>query len=96
MKQGLRVEGVSFSYDGQKNVLRDVYASVKPGSFFGIVGPNGVGKTTLLRLISGYLQPQKGGVTLDGKDIKSFSHTGRLRSAWLWCRSFPAWNMILP
>ena len=60
----LRFEKVSFSYDGETNVLEDVSFDLQPGDILGIVGPNGTGKTTLLKLITGQLQPDKGRVVV--------------------------------
>src|SRR5690606_18328306 len=53
----LRFERVSFSYDGEHQVLDNVSFELQPGDILGIVGPNGTGKTTLLKLITGKLQP---------------------------------------
>ena len=50
---------------GGRTVVADVSLTVGPGSCVGVVGPNGVGKSTLLRLLAGLEQPDSGGVTLD-------------------------------
>ena len=60
-------KGVTFGY-GPHLVLNDVSFSIKRGEYVGIVGPNGGGKTTLLKLVLGLLKPQKGKITLFGKD----------------------------
>jgi iron complex transport system ATP-binding protein len=73
VKEGLEIQNVRFSYDGQTDVLKDISLRIRPGGMAGIVGPNGAGKTTLLRIISGYLQPESGTVTLEGQDIRGFS-----------------------
>jgi iron complex transport system ATP-binding protein len=73
----LRVLDVSFGYGvsparrGTKRAfeLRDVSLNVTRGSFTGLLGPNGCGKTTLLRLVAGVLKPQSGSVTLDGEPL---------------------------
>jgi iron complex transport system ATP-binding protein len=64
----LTIDGIDCSY-GSVNVLKDVHFAVKSGEFLGILGPNGSGKTTLLRSISRVLQPQKGVILIDDKDI---------------------------
>jgi zinc transport system ATP-binding protein len=62
MPVALRLEHVSFGYDHGALVLRDVDLTVKRGEFVAIAGPNGGGKTTLLRLVLGLEQPTEGGV----------------------------------
>lgn len=60
MKDSLiTLEGVSASYSG-KNVLREVDLDIAPDDFTGVIGPNGGGKTTLLKLILGLLKPASG------------------------------------
>ena len=49
--------------------LRDVSLSIPRGTLTGLLGPNGCGKTTLLKLLSGVLRPEAGDVTLDGRSI---------------------------
>ena len=62
MPVALRLDHVSFAYDHGALVLRDVDLTVKRGEFVAIAGPNGGGKTTLLRLILGLEQPTAGSV----------------------------------
>jgi ATP-binding cassette subfamily F protein uup len=58
-------KGVGFSYEGtDKEIVRDVTMRVHRGDRIAIVGPNGVGKTTLLKLLTGKLAPQRGNVKL--------------------------------
>ncbi len=64
----LRIEGVSKSFGGLKAV-QQVSLSVPKGSLTALIGPNGAGKTTLFALMSGFLKPDTGTVTLDGQDI---------------------------
>ena len=58
-------DNVNFAYDGA-TVLEDVSLSIEKNDFVWVVGPNGGGKTTLLRLILGLLQPTRGKVTIFG------------------------------
>ncbi len=60
MPLGLRLEHVSFAYGHGPRVLRDVNLAVERGEFVAIAGPNGGGKTTLLRLVLGLEQPTSG------------------------------------
>lgn len=61
----LSFENVSFGYEGQL-VLRNITFQVYPGEFIGIIGPNGGGKTTLLKLIMGFLKPSQGTIQIFG------------------------------
>lgn len=62
----IEIQGVSFSYDGPL-VLDNISLDIKKGEFIGIVGPNGGGKSTLLKLILGLLSPGVGTVRVLGK-----------------------------
>ena len=53
--------------------LRDISVSVAPGSFTGLLGPNGCGKTTLLKLLSGVLKPELGSVRLGDREMRLLS-----------------------
>jgi zinc transport system ATP-binding protein len=59
------VRNLNFSYDAQ-SVLEDVSFTVETGEYVGIVGPNGGGKTTLLKILVGLLKPASGTVVVDG------------------------------
>jgi iron complex transport system ATP-binding protein len=67
---GLAAENVSFSY-GERPVLDDVSAAIARGGLVGILGPNGSGKTTFLRLLAGLLRPSHGRISLDGEDLRT-------------------------
>ena len=73
MEYAIEMKGVSFSY-GTTHVLEDVDLLVKKGEFLAILGPNGGGKTTLLKLILGLLVPQKGEIRLLGQSPVSARH----------------------
>jgi len=67
----LSIEHVSFGYATHTNAgaffLRDVSATIRRGSLTGLLGPNGCGKTTLLKLIAGILRPRQGVIRLDDR-----------------------------
>jgi iron(III) transport system ATP-binding protein len=65
---GVEVQHVDLSY-GTNHILKDVSLSVRSGEFFAFLGPSGCGKTTLLRLIAGFNQADRGEVRLGGTDI---------------------------
>ncbi len=62
----IEIKSLDFAYNGEV-VLEDVNLSVRQKDFVAIIGPNGGGKTTLLKLILGLLTPMKGTVRVDGK-----------------------------
>lgn len=74
----LLVENVSFSY-GKRSVLHNVSFGVEKGEFLSVLGPNGVGKSTLFRCILGALAQYSGAIFVDGQEIRSLSHRERAR-----------------
>ena len=66
----ISVNNVSFAYDGDLAVLRNVSLEVAPGETIAVVGPSGGGKTTLCQLIPRFYEVSDGSVTIDGKDIR--------------------------
>lgn len=68
----LQVQGLTMSYgfgDSENKILNDLNLDVNDGEFVSIVGPSGVGKTTLLRCLSGLVQPRSGAVSVGGEVI---------------------------
>jgi iron complex transport system ATP-binding protein len=68
----LQAADVSFAY-GARRVLHRVSMEVPAGGFVGILGPNGSGKTTALKVLAGTLHPSAGSVRLDGRDLRTLS-----------------------
>lgn len=64
-----RLADVAFGYD-EEPVLRDLSGCVQPGELLGILGPNGEGKSTLLRVLLGVLRPRAGAVELFGRPLR--------------------------
>ena len=70
VKGEIRVENVSFAYDGDLGILHDVSLSVAPGETVAIVGPSGGGKTTLCKLIPRFYDVSSGSISIDGRDVR--------------------------
>jgi len=68
----ISVQGVNLSLGGHP-ILHDIDLTVPTGQVLGLVGPNGSGKTSLMRLLFGGLRPEAGIVTLGGRDLKRIS-----------------------
>lgn len=62
-KQVMKAEHLSFSYPGRENLINDFSLTVYPGDRIGIIGMNGKGKTTLLKMLAGKLIPSSGEIT---------------------------------
>ncbi|UCG22973.1 MAG: ATP-binding cassette domain-containing protein [Chloroflexota bacterium] len=69
---GVSFQSVSFSYDGSKDVLRDITFSVPAGKRIGIAGETGAGKSTVMGLLTRFYDPQEGQITLDGVDLREY------------------------
>ncbi|QSG09662.1 ABC transporter ATP-binding protein [Halapricum desulfuricans] len=68
----ITVRDATLAYDTTP-VLEDVSLRVEDGQLLGLLGPNGVGKTSLLRAIDGLLEPERGQITLDGVEVDDLS-----------------------
>jgi len=66
-------ENVEFHYEEEVPVLKNISFSCKPGMMVALVGPTGVGKTTMTQLLSRFYEPNAGRVLIDGKDISKVS-----------------------
>jgi len=63
-------ENVAFYYEEDMPVIKDISFSCEPGQMIALVGPTGVGKTTITQLLSRFYDPVQGRILVDGKDIK--------------------------
>ena len=74
----LELDGVTVGYDTP--VLREIDLAIEAGEIVGVVGKNGVGKTTLMKTVVGLLEPMTGTITYDGRDITGLAADERARS----------------
>ncbi|MDH5186842.1 MAG: ABC transporter ATP-binding protein [candidate division WOR-3 bacterium] len=68
----LELKSINFSYE-KEDFLKDFSLAIESGEFFGIIGPNGSGKTTILKIMAGLLKPRSGNVLILEKDINLIS-----------------------
>jgi len=66
----IRFENIRFSYDGHRDILKNLTLTVPAGTTVGVVGPSGCGKSTLVRLAYRFMDPQEGRVLVDGQDVR--------------------------
>jgi len=64
---------VSFAYDENNLVLKNINFITQPGQTFAIIGPTGAGKTTLIHLLLRFYEPQKGNILIDGHDLQKIT-----------------------
>lgn len=76
----IELKGVTFGYEVNRPVLKDITLDIPAGSMLGIVGRSGAGKTTLVNLISRMYDPQEGSITIDGIDVKELAFSDLRRN----------------
>ena len=67
----LEIKGLTFAYNASNPVLKGIYMQASPGEVTALLGPNAVGKSTLLKCIAGILRPE-GCILLDGREMRQF------------------------
>ena len=63
---------------GKVKALEDISFEVKQSELFGLIGPDGAGKTTLMNVVSGFITARSGRVVVDGQDFLPLAHVGNL------------------
>ncbi|UCG01904.1 MAG: ABC transporter ATP-binding protein [Candidatus Heimdallarchaeota archaeon] len=69
---GISFENVCFSYKGRNSTFTNLNVNIEPGQTIAFVGSTGVGKSTIVKLLLRFYDPQQGRITLDGVDIRDF------------------------
>ena len=67
----IEFENVSLSY-GNRLILDDINFKINQGQIFGMLGPNGVGKSTIFNLIAGLITPKSGKIKINGEDVTNY------------------------
>jgi len=75
IKGSVSLKNVTFSYDGEHNILEKVNLEVQPGETIAIVGPTGAGKTTIVNLLSRFYNVNSGEILVDGHNINDVTLT---------------------
>ncbi|SCC93755.1 ABC transporter related protein [Thiomonas sp. X19] len=78
----VQVRALSKSF-GPVHAVRGIEFSVEPGEIFGLVGPDGAGKTTTMRMLAGVLRPDAGGVLVDGIDVAAEPEAAKLHLSYM-------------
>ncbi|MEZ7625644.1 ABC transporter ATP-binding protein [Streptococcus sp. 27098_8_148] len=76
----IRFEHVSFSYDGKRDVLKDISFEVKNGQTIAFVGHTGSGKSSIINLFMRFYEFDRGQILIDGQDIKDYSQEALRKS----------------
>jgi ABC-type multidrug transport system fused ATPase/permease subunit len=79
LKGAIEFDRVAFAYNAGSPVLRDVTLSIQPGTFVGLVGPTGSGKSTVAGLLPRFYDPERGRILIDEVDIRSYTLRGLRR-----------------
>ena len=72
-KGRISFENVSFGYNSEQRVVEDISFSVEPGKMVALVGPTGVGKTSIISLLARFYDPRQGRILLDGYDLRQIT-----------------------
>jgi len=99
-EEGIRFEGVGFRYpgtgpDGERWALRGVDVFIPKGQSLALVGENGAGKTTFIKLLANLYQPTEGSVLLDGRDLRSWDDQALRRRIGVIFQDFNEYQLAL-
>ena len=74
IKSVIEFENISISY-GNRIILDNINFKINEGQIFGMLGPNGVGKSTIFNLITGLVKPRNGKIKIQGQDVTNYPST---------------------
>ena len=101
-EEGIRFEGVGFRYpgsastgEGDRWALRDVNVFIPKGQSLALVGENGAGKTTFIKLLANLYQPTEGSVLLDGRDLRTWDEVELRRRIGVIFQDFNEYQLAL-
>ena len=69
----LELDNICFSYNNEKQILKNVFFKINKGDMAAIVGRNGAGKSTISKLVCGFYKPTSGRILFDGKDMVDYT-----------------------
>lgn len=69
----IEIKNLTFSYDGQRDVLKNISFTANPGETVALVGHTGSGKSSIINLLMRFYEYEKGDILIDGKSIRNFS-----------------------
>ena len=91
----IEIRRLGFSY-GSTDVLHDITFTAADGDITAVLGPNGVGKSTLFRCVLGFLAPSEGGILVNGKDMRTLDRRAAAREiAYIPQSCVPSFNYML-
>ena len=73
MKDGIEYKNITFSYDGERTVLKNINLKIEKGKTVALVGQSGSGKSTMVDLIPRYYDVEEGEITIDGVNVKDMT-----------------------
>jgi len=76
----IALDDVTFGYNPERPVLRNITTTIEPGQHIVLVGPTGAGKSTLAKLMTRFYDPVQGRVTIDGYDLRTLANSDLRRS----------------